>query len=1056
MISSFMVDQVLIRCLPVCIQSTLEPSACLSKMNILASTSFPLVTLIICSMGRSSLYETLDSVAGQNYPNIEVIVVNAKGGNYADLSSSCGRFSLCLINQEGDSIGYSVLANAGLAVSRGDLIGFLEDGDLLHPDHVTRLAEALSKHPDAAAAFSREHMIDSNGNSLHESVAPFDILSLYLGNFSPTHHAVLFKRRVYTAGARFDEALNSCEKWDFWIQVAQHGNFIFVDAITTNYRMDEDNEFAIHDNSKFASAAKRAVYAKWQTRMDASIFYDLVNRARAYAELREVQAHADRLELELINLKRELEDKARQLLEADQIKTDQQRTIALYQNSHSWRITSPLRSISTKVQLARRAWHGFSLLNRRAQLRILGWLLSGQVASARRKLLAVQAAEVPDRQVLQVAAAPSMHNNPPSFAALPMCIDVLIPVYNGFEFLESLFDTLERAASTPFRLLVCNDASTDERVQPWLRQRLQDFSGAILLYNESNLGFVGTVNRLFTHVENDFVLLNSDVQVPPFWLERLFAPILANPQVASVTPFTNAGTICSFPKFFVDNTLPQGMNALEIDAVLVRLQDAAAIEIPTGVGFCMAIRQETAKRIGLFDPVFGKGYREENDWCQRAKLSGYQHVLAPNLFVYHKHGGSFPSQERQALADRNEVILRERYPGLFEHYEDFIRRDPIRPLRDFLYLMVLAEQADHPALVIIDNVIEGGAYAYSRELIANTLNVGKPVLHLLDDIRTGELRAEWVSPNARLTLNFSGYSDWGRVIDSIQPESILINNLYSFRRPMEFLHWLTQEPAIEGIPVSIALHDFFMLCPSLFLIDSERNYCGLPDSAACNRCFSRLQIDYPIGTDSITEWRATWKEALAVVNNIIAFSNSTRDLFVRIYPEYAGKIIVRPHSMARFRHRSVPVDLSKPLHIGVVGTIGWQKGWNIVKQLCEEIDSHRLPFRVTVIGSLVPEFSATCLNVTGRYERTGLASAIKQSGANIFLFPSIWPETFSYVAHELMACGVPLCCFNLGAPAEAVANYSTGLVLDGHISPSMLLAQMEDFRTQLLLQKNRE
>lgn len=1004
-------------------------------------------------MDRSSLGATLDSVAGQIYPDIEVIVVNAKGANHAELSSSCGSFPLHLINQGGEAIGRNTAVNAGLALSRGDLIGFLEDDDLLYSDHVMRLAKALHEHPDAVAAYSHARAMDSSGHLSHGFAARFDILSLYLGNFLPTH-AVLFRRRAYVAGARFDEALDFGGSWDFWIQVAQHGQFVCVDDMTAICHTGKNDGFAINDDPELAEVTERAVYAKWQARMDASIFYDLVKRARAYPQLQEVQAYADRLEFELIDLKQELEDKTRQLAESSQIQADQHRTIALYVNSHSWRITRPLRSVTIMLRLAQRAWRGFNLLDRRAQLRVLAWLLSGQVAPARRKLsLAVQAVEVPDQQALPVTLAPRMHTNPLAVTALPACIDVLIPVYNGFEFLESLFDSLERAASTPFRLLVCNDASTDERVQPWLSQRLQDFPDAVLLYNENNLGFVGTVNRLFTYVENDFVLLNSDVQVPPFWLERLFAPILANPQVASVTPFTNAGAICSFPRFFVDNTLPEGMDALEIDAVLARLQDDAAIEIPTGVGFCMAIRLEVAKRIGLFDPVFGKGYREENDWCQRAKVSGYQHVLAPNLFVYHKHGGSFPSQERQALADRNEVILRERYPGLFEHYEDFIRRDPIRPLRDFLYLMVLAKQAGYPALVIIDNVIEGGAYAYSRELIANTLSAGQPVLHLLDDIRTGELRAEWVSLDARLTLNFSGYAAWGRVIAGIQPESILINNLFSFRRPMDFLHWLTQEPVIEGIPVSIALHDFFMLCPSLFLIDNEKNYCGLPDSSTCNRCFSRLPIDYPIGTDSIADWRATWKKALARIDRIIAFSNSTRDLFIRIYPEYAGKIVVRPHSMARFRHRSIAVDLSKPLHIGVVGTIGWQKGWNIVKQLCEEIDSRRLPFRVTVIGALVPDFSAACLNVTGRYERAGLASAIEQSGANIFLFPSIWPETFSYVAHEIMACGVPLCCFNLGAPAEALANYSAGLVLDEETSPALLLTQMEDFRARLFSHK---
>lgn len=1015
-------------------------------MTILATPFSPLVTIIIRSMNRSTLGEALDSVANQTYPNIEVIVVNAKGGDHVDLAPSWGRFSLRLISQGGSPIGRSAAANAGLEAARGELLGFLDDDDLLHPDHVMRLVEALHTHPAAIAAYSRVHAVDSSGHLLREFATPFDVLSLYLGNFLPIH-AVLFRRRVCTEGARFDEALDLCEDWDFWIQVAQQGDFIFVDALTAIYRIGEGSGFAINGNPELAKAAEYAVCAKWQTRMDASNFYDLVNRARAYPKLQELQAHANHLEFQVEDLKHRLADANQTHMELHRLLDE---VATLYKNSRSWRITRPLRSVTTMLRLVQRAWRGFGLLDRRMQLRVLGWLLSGQIALARRKLsLAVQTAEVSNRNILPMTAAPRMHSNPPSFTTLPERIDVVIPIYNGFDFLGPLFDSLEHALSTPFRLLVCNDASSDERVQPWLEQRLQDFPEAILLYNESNLGFVGTVNRLFAHVASNFVLLNSDVQVPPFWLERLFAPIFANPQVASVTPFTNAGAICSFPQFFVDNTLPQGLDALAVDAVLARLQDAATIEISTGVGFCMAIRLEVAKRIGLFDPVFGKGYREENDWCQKARTLGYQHVLVPNLFVYHKHGGSFLSQERQALADRNETILRERYPGLFDYYEDFIRRDPIRPLRDFLYLMVLAKQADRPALVIIDNEIEGGAYAYSRELIANALDVGTPVLHLLDDFRTGELRAEWLSPNEQLTLNFRDYNAWGRVIAGIQPESILINNLYSFHRPMDFLRWLAEKSAFKDIPVNMALHDFFMLCPSLFLIDSERNYCGLPDSKTCDRCFSRLPMDFPIGAESIMEWRAAWTKALAMVNSLIAFSNSTRDLFIRIYPEYAGKIVVRPHSMARFHHRSVAVDLSKPLHIGVVGSIGWQKGWNIVKQLCEEIDSHQLPFRVTVIGAMVPDFSADCLNVTGRYERIVLASAIEQSGANIFLFPSIWPETFSYVAHEIMACGVPLCCFNLGAPAEAVANYSSGRVLD-QTFPSRLLEQMEDFRAQLL------
>ena len=41
-----------------------------------------------------------------------------------------------------------------------------------------------------------------------------------------------------------------------------------------------------------------------------------------------------------------------------------------------------------------------------------------------------------------------------------------------------------------------------------------------------------------------------------------------------------------------------------------------------------------------------KGYGEENDWSMRARQIGYKNIIVPNLFVYHKHGGSFSHVEK--------------------------------------------------------------------------------------------------------------------------------------------------------------------------------------------------------------------------------------------------------------------------------------------------------------------------------------------------------------------------------------------------------------------------
>lgn len=1012
-------------------------------MNTPTPRSPTLVTIIVRNADSQQLAVTLESIARQTYPDIEIVVVDMQVSEPGEPILQCGSFFVHRINCHGKSMTPAAAANAGLQAAHGDWITVLDSGVELYLEHVHQLVAALNDHPDAVAAYTRIRTIDSDGTVLNEQGAPFDPVDLYSGHLLSIH-SLLFRRRFIEAGASFDESLAEYADWDFCLQLAQWGGFVFIDALTAIHRVTDRVKQSAPDNAE----AERAIWVKWQSRMQSEVFQELVRRVCAGMNWQSVRSEENTPDAEVERLQRELEDQSDQLAALEQ-KLDS--TIALYENSRSWRITSPLRKLGTHWLRIRLAWQGFYLLNRPMQFKVLGWLLSGQFAQVRRALvLALQQKSAKSVHSVQpVVASLRMHRTLPSLPPLPAKVDVIIPVYNGFEYLESLFDSLAQARSSPFRLLVANDASPDQRIQPWLERCLQDFPDAVLLHNDSNLGFVGTVNRLFEHVTHDFVLLNSDVQVPPFWLERLFAPMLTNPQVASVTPFTNAGAICSFPYFFTDNELPQGMQATEVDGVLGRLADAVAIDISTGVGFCMAIRLEVAKRIGMFDPVFGMGYREENDWCQRARLLGYRHVMVPNLFVYHKHGGSFPSQQRQALADRNERILLERYPGLFDEYHDFIGRDPVRPVRDFLYLMVLAKQAQQPALVVIDNVIEGGAFAYCQELIANTLKAGTPVLHLLDDCRTGELRAEWKSRSAQLNLHFQDYPDWERVIEGIQPGSILINNIYSYRRPMDFLHWLGNPAMLKEIPVHIALHDFLMLCPSLFLIDSERKYCGLPESTICNQCYSRLPLDFPGGAHTITEWRMSWEKVFARAETLVAFSNSTRELYARIYPEHATKIVVRPHSMTHFHHWAVTVDLNKPLHIGIVGTIGWQKGWNIVRQLCEVIDAQNLPYQITVIGAMVPAFSAQCLNETGRYDKTKLPSLIAQSGANIFLFPSIWPETFSYVTHELVACGVPLCCFDLGAPAETLEHYAAGMVLRRDSSALEMLTQMEQFRVRL-------
>lgn len=1055
-----------------------------------------LVSVIIRSMDRPTLTAALDSVSLQTYPHIEVIVVNAKGMRHRRLEKICGRFPLRLINDDGAPLSRSEAANTGLETANGEFLIFLDDDDLFLENHIDLLVKTLGSHHTAIAAYSQVHATDQTGRILQEFATPFDAISLQTQNFLPIH-AVLFRRQAYIEGARFDVELDLCEDWDFWLQVAQHGNFVFIDEMTAIYRIDQDGGFALTGDPTQAQLAERAVCTKWQKLLTPEEFYHIVVRARVWKNLQDIQAKSDGFEFQVGDLRRMLEERRvmheqtiiayqqatithqqtinelqvahqqtinelqiahQQTINELQIAHQQtiselqiahQQVVELYENSRSWRLTSPLRRIVQNLRLAKRAWKAFLAINWRTKAKVIAWLGTGKTPLVRRQLaLAEKITEAACNPINPLAAVPELYSERPLISSLPQPVDIIIPVYDGFKFLEPLFDSLERSNSTPFRLLICDDASPDKQVWPWLVERVKLFPNAVLLQNPHNLGFVGTVNRMFELVKHDFVLLNSDVQLPPNWLERLFAPIVADSTIASVTPFTNAGAICSFPRFFEDNPLPLNLTVDEVDDIFIRLKNVPPLEIPTGVGFCMAIRYSLAKKIGLFDPEFGKGYGEENDWCQRASLAGYRHVLAPNLFVHHQHGGSFSAADRHALNKRNEALLRTRYPGLFEKYLAFIQQDPARPLRQFLDLMVRVRQARRPAFVIIDNWIPGGAQAYSRELMARKQADSVPILHLIDDFRNGELRAEWYYGAETMVIHSADYSEWGALLQGIHIEAIFLNNIYSFKSPLNLLDFLVAIREKLDVSLVVALHDFFVLCPSLFLINIHQRYCDLPEPVTCEACFKQLHTDFPAYAVSIAEWRANWGRLLAAATEIVAFSNSTRSLIMRVYPDIGNKINVRPHSIESFNYQLITVNLTQTLHIGVVGSIAWHKGWSVVKGLCDEIERRNLPYRITVIGELIPSFTARCLSVTGRYERSMLPIWIKHSGANLFLFTSIVPETFSYVAHEIMACGVPLCCFNLGAPPESIANYAMGRILTS-TEPAPLLTELEAFLEDL-------
>ena len=236
---------------------------------------------------------------------------------------------------------------------------------------------------------------------------------------------------------------------------------------------------------------------------------------------------------------------------------------------------------------------------------------------------------------------------------------VVVPVYGARELFEACLRSVVANTTPGTRIVVADDASPDPEIEAVAR----GFDGVEYMRREQNLGFVRNMNAAFRDTAPaDVVIVNSDTVVPPAWLERLRAAAYSDGLVATASTLTNHGTILSVPDWkHPSPEPPPGLTVDEADRLIARASPRLHPRIPTGVGHCLYIRRSALELVGEFDEAFSPGYGEEVDFCQRCLARGLRHVVADDLYVFHRGGASFGGA-RTERQERNEEELNRRYP----------------------------------------------------------------------------------------------------------------------------------------------------------------------------------------------------------------------------------------------------------------------------------------------------------------------------------------------------------------------------------------------------------
>ena len=244
---------------------------------------------------------------------------------------------------------------------------------------------------------------------------------------------------------------------------------------------------------------------------------------------------------------------------------------------------------------------------------------------------------------------------------------IVVPIFNSPQLVQRCIAAVLRWTRTPARLVLIDDASTDSAIGALL-EHYADAENVLLRRNALNLGYTRSTNLgIELAGSDDVVLLNSDTEVGPCWLDALRAVAAADADIGTVTAVSDNAGAFSVPELEQYCPIPARWTLPQAQRALLHHAGMCVPELPTGNGFCMFVKRRLLERVGVLDAAaFPSGYGEENDLCQRAERAGFRHAIAGHVLVRHARSASFGDARRAALGAQGMAVLRARYPD----YED--------------------------------------------------------------------------------------------------------------------------------------------------------------------------------------------------------------------------------------------------------------------------------------------------------------------------------------------------------------------------------------------------
>lgn len=173
---------------------------------------------------------------------------------------------------------------------------------------------------------------------------------------------------------------------------------------------------------------------------------------------------------------------------------------------------------------------------------------------------------------------------------------------------------------------------------------------------QSNQGFSRAYNQGIKLSDSEnIILMNNDIVCVRDWLFRLEFTANARPKIGILGLLTDTGKIQNYRKYYGELAQPEDYIYKQREA----LRQIRASCVPFS---CVLIKHEVIAKIGLLDEDFSPCLGEDDDYCDRARLAGFETALLLSAFVYHAHRTSVNKIENfSEIAKRNAALYWQKY-----------------------------------------------------------------------------------------------------------------------------------------------------------------------------------------------------------------------------------------------------------------------------------------------------------------------------------------------------------------------------------------------------------